>query len=64
MCKVLKVDRTSYYSWVKGGSIIEKSDKALNMLIEDIFHQSRQTYGTRRIKALLLQNEGLILSRR
>jgi len=64
MCKVLKVDRTSYYSWVRAGSIIEKSDKELNRLIEDIFYQSRQTYGTRRIKALLLQNEGLIVSRR
>ena len=64
MCKVLKVDRTSYYSWVRAGSIIEESDKELNTLIEDIFYQSRQTYGTRRIKALLLQNEGLILSRR
>jgi len=64
MCKVLKVDRTSYYSWIRAGSIIEKSDKELNRLIEDTFYESRQTYGTRRIKALLLQNEGLIVSRR
>ena len=64
MCKILKVDRTSYYSWVRAGSVIDKNDKELNKLIEHLFHQSRQTYGTRRIKALLLQNEGLILSRR
>jgi transposase InsO family protein len=64
MCKVLKVDRVSYYNWIRNGSIVEKNDKQLNKLITDIFVQSRATYGTRRIKSLLLQNEGLIISRR
>jgi transposase InsO family protein len=64
MCKVLKVDRDSYYKWVKNGSIIEKSDKELNKLIKNLFVQSRANYGTRRIKSKLLQNEGLIISRR
>jgi len=64
MCKVLKVDRVSYYNWVKKGSIIEKSDKELDKLIKAIFVKSRATYGTRRIKTLLLENEGLIVSRR
>ena len=64
MCKVLKVDRVSYYNWVKKGSIIEKSDRELDKLIKAIFVKSRATYGTRRIKTLLLENEGLIVSRR
>ena len=64
MCKVLKVDRSSYYHWVRNGSIVNKADEKLNELIEVIFMQSRQTYGTRRIKAKLLQRYGFIVSRR
>ena len=64
MCRVIGVDRTSYYCWVRNGSIVERVDDKLNELIEDIFNESRQTYGTRRIKAKLLKEHGLILSRR
>ena len=64
MCKVLKVDRSSYYHWVRNGSIVNKADEKLNELIEVFFMQSRQTYGTRRIKAKLLQRYGFIVSRR
>ena len=64
MCKVLKVDRSSYYHWLRSGSIVNKVDEKLNELIEVIFMQSRQTYGTRRIKAKLLQRYGFIVSRR
>ena len=54
MCKVLKVDRTSYYYWIKTGGIVKKTDKKLNYLIQIIFLKSRATYGTRRIKNRLL----------
>jgi len=64
MCKIFKVDRVSYYRWVRNGSVVERMDKELNTLIKHLFVQSRATYGTRRIKSLLLQNEGLIISRR
>lgn len=64
MCKVLKVDRSSYYHWTRNGSIVNKADEKLNELIEVFFMQSRQTYGTRRIKAKLLQRYGFIVSRR
>lgn len=64
MCKVFKVDKSSYYHWVKNGCIIQKIDKKLNELIEIIFIQSRQTYGTRRIKDKLTERYGLIVSRR
>ena len=64
MCKVFKVDKSSYYHWIKRGCIIKKVDEKLNELIEIIFIQSRQTYGTRRIKFKLVQQYGLIVSRR
>jgi len=64
MCKVFKVDKSSYYHWIKKGSIVQKIDEKLNELIEIIFIQSRQTYGTRRIKDKLLARYGVIVSRR
>ena len=64
MCKVLKVDRSSYYHWVKNGCIVKKTDTQLNDLIKTIFIQNRATYGTRRIKSKLEQLYGLIVSRR
>ncbi len=64
MCRILKVDRTSYYHWIKSGSITKKVDKQLNELIEIIFVQGRENYGTRRIKDRLVQRYGVIVSRR
>lgn len=64
MCKVLKVNRASYYHWIQTGSIVQKSDKKLNELIEFIFIEGRNTYGTRRIKDKLLSYYGLFVSRR
>ncbi len=64
MCKVLKVDKSSYYYWIQRGCIVKKKDKKLNELIEIIFVQGRQNYGTRRIKDKLIQRYGLIVSRR
>ena len=64
MCKVFKVDKSSYYNWIKNGCLIQKVDEKLNELIEIIFIQSRQTYGTRRIKDKLLERYGVIVSRK
>ena len=61
MCRILKVDRASYYHWIKSGSITKKVDKKLNELIEIIFVQGRGNYGTRRIKDRLLQRYGVII---
>ena len=49
MCKILKVNRDSYYHWIKTGCIVKKVDKKLNEIIEIIFMQGRNNYGTRRI---------------
>ncbi len=64
MCKCLKVDKSSYYHWVRSGSVVKRVDEKLNELIEIIFMQSRQTYGTRRIKDKLVKRYGFIVSRR
>ena len=64
MSKVLKVDRSSYYHWIKAGCIVKKEDTQLNKLIEAIFIQGRRNYGTRRIQDKLKELYGLILSRK
>jgi len=63
MCKVLKVDRSSYYHWVKMGSVIEKIDETLDKLIQEIFEEGRKKYGTRPIQSKLLNSYGIIISR-
>jgi len=64
MCKVLKVNRSAYYHWVNNGCIVNKVDERLNNLIKDIFYQYREVYGTRRIKEVLVQEYGVIVSTR
>ena len=44
MCKCLEVDKSSYYHWVRSGSVVTRVDEKLNELIEIIFMQSRQTH--------------------
>ena len=62
MCKVLKVDRSSYYHWITAGCVVEKIDEHLNQLIKESFTNSRETYGTRRIRESLKQQYGLLVS--
>ena len=64
MCKICKVNRSAYYHWVKSGCIINKVDETLNRLITDIFIEHKEVYGTRRIKEVLVQQYGVIVSRR
>jgi putative transposase len=64
MCQVLKVNRSSYYHWVQVGSVVTKVDEKLNGIIKEVFENSRQTYGTRRIKQALVKRYGLITSKR
>jgi putative transposase len=64
MCKVVKVNLSSYYHWIKAGCIIKKVDKKLNEIIEIIFMQGRNNYGTRRIVDKLKELYGLIISRK
>ena len=64
MCKVLKVNMSSYYHWVRTGCIVEKVDEELNKLIKSIFKAGREAYGQRRIKEALLNKYGVIVSKR
>jgi len=64
MCKVIKVDKSSYYHWIKAGSIVKKVDTQLNELIAVIFMQGRNNYGTRRIQDKLLELYGIFVSRK
>jgi len=64
MCRVLKVDKSSYYYWIKRGAVVKTVDEKLNELIEIIFVQGRENYGTRRIKDKLVQRYGFVVSRR
>ncbi|CAA6804047.1 MAG: Mobile element protein [uncultured Sulfurovum sp.] len=63
MSKVLKVDRSSYYHWVKMGCVVEKIDKSLDGLITEIFEEGRRKYGTRPIQSKLCNRYGIIISR-
>ena len=54
MCKVLKVNRSSYYKWLKGGISKRKyENQILTNEITKIFHMSKQTYGSPRITRAL-----------
>jgi len=64
MCKVIKVDKSSYYHWIKAGCIIKKVDTQLNELIKAIFIKSRNNYGTRPIRDKLIELYGLLVSRK
>ena len=64
MCRIFKVDKSRYYQWIKSGCVVQRIDEKLNELIEILFVQRGQNYGTRRIKDKLLQRYGFIVSRR
>jgi len=64
MSQVFKVNKSSYYHWIKSGCVIKKEDKKLNNLIEAIFVQGRKNYGTRRIQDKLKELYGLLVSRK
>ena len=62
MCKILKVSRNGYYHWLKYGS--KEEDDDLVRYMKEIFKETFQTYGTRRIKKALEAQYGWIVSRR
>ena len=64
MCKLFKVSRSCYYNWIQKGCVVNRVDVEFNKLIRNVFEQSRATYGTRRLKEVLKQRYGLLVSRR
>lgn len=61
MCRLFSVSKSCYYRWLK---IDKQEDYQLNELIKNVFFNSRNTYGTRRIKKRLERLYGLVISRR
>jgi putative transposase len=52
MCRILEVTRSGYYEWRKQPLSARKmADLLLLVHIQDIFEQSRDTYGSYRIQA-------------
>ena len=51
MCRVFEVSRSGYYEWLdRGPSKHTQEDDRLRIVIKKCFEQSRETYGSRRIK--------------
>ena len=59
MCKVLQIPRSTYYYEARERA----TEDNITSDVIDIFHTSRQNYGTRKIK-VELKKRGLIVSRR
>lgn len=59
MCRVLGVSRSAYYAWrMCPDSPRQKADKVLSEHLTEVFENSQQTYGSRRLQAALRQ-EGI-----
>jgi transposase InsO family protein len=65
MCRFLKVSRSAYYAWLQSGQTeVGKEDADLTSLIRTEFNKSRATYGTRRLKQILLGHQRTVSRRR
>jgi len=63
MCKVLKVTRSSYYSWLtRKPAKRDIENYALTSRIKDIYESSKRTYGSPRV-TIALNEEGVHVSR-
>ncbi len=63
MCRVFKIGKSSYYSWLKNGpSKRWTENEELLVRINDIFEYSSKTYGSPRIKEEL-KAQGIQVSR-
>lgn len=63
ICRVLKFSRAGYYRYKKNGSLENKKDNLTDLVIK-VFRDSKGNYGSRRIKAALLNDYGVTTSRR
>ena len=63
-CRLLEVSRSGFYAWKsRPPSERSREDKMLSTKVREIFHESRQTYGTPRIQAEL-RDDGHAVGRR
>jgi transposase InsO family protein len=64
MCKCFKVSKNAFYSWIKDKKMNRLNDNktSLQKMIQKIFDDSQQVYGSYRIKAEL-ERQGVLVSR-
>lgn len=61
----MKVSRSGYYEWlIRAKSARQKEDEILFTLIDSLFQEGRSTYGTRRLKKKLAQQNRRVSRRR
>lgn len=64
LCKVLEVSRSGYYAWLNSEkSLRELRNESILPLVREIWFKSRNTYGSRRILKVLLNDYGVVCSR-
>lgn len=63
LCRVLKVSRKGYYSWLKRGESSGSEYGELDRAIKTIHKENRRRYGTRRVRAALAKR-GVHVGRR
>jgi putative transposase len=64
MCRFMNVSRSAYYDWLQRKTTIrDQVDSQLIPVIQSLFAKSRATYGTRRIRQSL-ENQNLLVGRR
>ena len=64
LCEILDVSPSGYYAWCKRGkSAHQQADEKMGEQIEQVFNDSRQTYGSPRIERAL-REQGLRTSRK
>ena len=61
----MNVSRSSHYDWLhRSPATTEKNDQALTKILVEAFKKSRATYGTRRLKKVLFQQDRMVSRRR
>ena len=61
----MKVSRSGYYEWLtRAKSTRQKEDEILLTIIDSLFQEGRSTYGTRRLKKKLAQQNRIVSRRR
>lgn len=64
LCRFMGISRSRYYEWLKEPKTErDKKNAHLSELVSILFHQGRGTYGTRRLKKKLAEQD-LVISRR
>lgn len=64
LCEVLEIGRSAYYAWsIRGESSRSKSNRGLVVHIQQVFKESRGTYGSRRVHASL-RKQGIVCTKK